>query len=308
MAVVTATIAAVSATMAAVSTIGAAAAGAATVGAAVAATASAVVAVANVVGMVGLAVTAVGMVTKNEDLLKAGKIMGYVGLGGNLLGFGVGFAAEGFKAFSSRMGDLYASSWDKGMGKMFSSSADDVAGGAGAAATNQPAPAGNANFTQAPGAKPGIGEFPAPGGPQPTDLTGINPAVKPGTGFLNNPQATAPTPIASGVGDPNAALQSSIQSATSVSTPKPMDFGVAQGMSSAAPVGGTAPVGGGLQGFLNNPMLPLAAGQIISGGAGGLFTGAAKEEEVEMLRQQNERNEAQRQYLNRNNQFVPGTV
>lgn len=306
MPIVTATIAAVSATMAAVGTIGAAAAGAATVGAAVAATASAVVAVANVVGMVGLAVTAVGMVTKNEDLLKAGKIMGYVGIGGNILGFGTGFAAEGFKAFSARIGDLYSSSWDKGMGKMFSSSADDVVGGA--AATNQ-STIGGKNFTQAPGAEPGIGNFPAPGGPQPTDLTGINPAVKPGTGFLSSPQATAPTPIAPGVGDPNAALQSSVQSATSVATPTPMNFEMAQGMGNAANAGaGSAAGQSGLQGFLNNPMLPLAAGQIISGGAGGLFTGAAKEEEVDMLRQQNERNEAQRQYLNKNNQFAPGTV
>lgn len=48
--------------------------------------AAAVVAVSMAVGMVGLAVTAVGIVTGNKDLLKAGKIMGYVGLAGGLAG------------------------------------------------------------------------------------------------------------------------------------------------------------------------------------------------------------------------------
>jgi len=48
--------------------------------------AAAVVAVSMAVGVVGLAVTAVGMVTGNKDLLKAGKIMGYVGLAGGLAG------------------------------------------------------------------------------------------------------------------------------------------------------------------------------------------------------------------------------
>lgn len=298
MAIVTATIAAVSATMAAVSTIGAAAAGAATVGAAVAATASAVVAISSVVGMAGLAVTAVGAITGNEDLLSAGKIMGYVGLGGSLLGFGVGFAAEGFKQFSARMGDLYASSWDKGMGKLFSS-ADDAASGVGASATNSAPSSGNPNFTQAPGAEKGIGNFPAPGGPQPTDLTGINPAVKPGTGFLNStPPATgvsAPSVAPPSMTDPNAWLSQSVQSATQAPT-----------VSTPAVTAAAQP--SMMSGFLNNPMMPLALGQVVSGGAGGLFEGAAKEKEVEMIERQNQLNEQQRQYLNRNNAFTPGTI
>lgn len=68
--------------IAAVAAVGAAVGTAATV----AAVAAAVVAVSMAVGVVGLAVTAVGMVTGNKDLLKAGKIMGYVGLAGGLAG------------------------------------------------------------------------------------------------------------------------------------------------------------------------------------------------------------------------------
>lgn len=68
--------------IAAVAAVGAAVGTAATV----AAVASAVVAVSMAVGVVGLAVTAVGMVTGNKDLLKVGKIMGYVGLAGGLAG------------------------------------------------------------------------------------------------------------------------------------------------------------------------------------------------------------------------------
>lgn len=52
----------------------------------IATVAAAVVAVSAAVGMVGLAVSAVGMVTGNKDLLKAGKIMGYVGLAGAAAG------------------------------------------------------------------------------------------------------------------------------------------------------------------------------------------------------------------------------
>lgn len=299
MAIVTATIAAVAASVTAVSTIGAAVAGAATVSAAVAATASAVVAVSNVIGMIGLVVTAAGAITGNEDLLSAGKIMGYVGLGGSLAGFGVGAAAEGFKAFSSRMGDLYASSWDKGMGKMFSKGADS-AGGAAATANQS---------TQAnPGAgvaKASTDPLTAIGGPKPTELTGMTPVAKAGPGVLNTPPptaaATAPGTVPPNMTDPNAWLNQSVQSATTVKTP-------VVGVGGAATPAAGAAEPSVMSGFLNNPMMPLAAGQIISGGAGGLFQASATEDQTEMLRQKNERDEAQRQYMNRNNSFAPGTV
>lgn len=296
MAIITATIAAVAATMTAVSTIGAAVAGAATISAAVAATASAVVAVSTVVGMAGLVVSAAGMITGNEDLLTAGKIMGYVGLGGSIAGFGMGAAAEGFKAFSTRMGDLYASSWDKGMGKMFSSKAADAGSGAGAAAQQSTTQPGGGTAT---GAAKGTttGATPTIGGPKPTELTGLDP-VK--SGALNAPPTTvnAPTVTSPTVGDPNALLGQSVQAATNVKTPvkggKEGDGGAAEPSF--------------MSGFLNNPMMPLAAGQIISGGAGGLFQAGATEDQTEMLRQKNERDEAQRQYMNRNNQYSVGTI
>lgn len=290
MAIVTATIAAVAATMTAVTTIGAAAAGAATIGAAVAATASAVVAVSSVVGMVGLAVTAVGMITKNEDLLGAGKIMGYIGLGGSLLGFGVGAMAEGFTQFSGRVADLYSSSWDKGMGKMFSSADDAVSGAGSSAVTSAPKTAA----APPPGVDKSLGNLPAGATKSPIDPTAFATSPnQPSQGLLNSippPSTGAPPPSMT---DPNAWFSQSVSSATA----PPTVAGAAQAAQPSV-----------LSGFLNNPMMPMAAGQIIAGGVGGLFEGAAKEKEVEMLELQNQRNEQQRQYLNQNNQYVPGTI
>lgn len=82
--------------------------------------ASATVAVATLVGVTGLAVTAVGAITGNKSLLKAGQIMGYVGLAGNLAGFAVGGLSEGFSQFGQRMGDVYSKAWDEGLGSFFS--------------------------------------------------------------------------------------------------------------------------------------------------------------------------------------------
>lgn len=82
----------------------------AAVGAAIATTtvatvATAAAAVGTVVGMAGLATSVIGMVTKNQGLMKAGKIMGYVGVsagvGGWLTSSIAGMAAEAGMATSA---------------------------------------------------------------------------------------------------------------------------------------------------------------------------------------------------------------
>lgn len=106
MAVISAIVTAVSAT---VSTIAAGAAAAGTMIAAGAATAagmaavgSALVAVSSVIGVAGLATSVIGLATGNKDLLKAGKVMGYIGLAGGIAGGltgGIGGMMEGGAGF-----------------------------------------------------------------------------------------------------------------------------------------------------------------------------------------------------------------
>lgn len=77
------------------------AAGAATA-AGMAAVGSGLVAVASVVGVAGLATSVIGMATGNKDLLKAGKVMGYIGLAGGIAGGitgGIGGMMEGGSGF-----------------------------------------------------------------------------------------------------------------------------------------------------------------------------------------------------------------
>lgn len=309
MAIITATIAAISATVAAVGTVGAAAAGAATVGAAVASVAAATVAVANVVGMVGLVLTTVGTITKNKDLMGAGKIMGYVGLGGSIAGFGVGFAAEGFKQFSARIGDIYSNAWDSGVGKMFNG-ASDAAKGGGAVATKPGGEAVNPNFTQAKGAQPGIGEFPAPGGPNP--IMAPKEAATGGGGFLQSSQGAPVTGNAAPSGiDPTMALKGSVATSTGVQTPVAVGTQtpvVAAAGGAATPAAAAPAAASSSNGFLSNPLLPLAAGQMLTGSLGGLFEGGAKEAEVALANRINDQNQAQREYMNRNNSFTGSVV
>jgi hypothetical protein len=51
--------------------------------------------------------------------------------------------------------------------------------------------------------------------------------------------------------------------------------------------------------------LILAGGQMLTGGAGGLFTGLSAQKKLELEQLINQQNEQQRQYLNRNNQYAP---
>lgn len=84
----------------------------------VATVSAAVVAVAGAIGTLGLATTAVGMVTGNKGLLKAGKIMGYVGLAGGIAGYGVGglFAEQGFAGMHEALGNVYNNGFTEGRG------------------------------------------------------------------------------------------------------------------------------------------------------------------------------------------------
>lgn len=129
MAVVSAIVAAVSATVSTIAA-GAAAAGAmvaagAATAAGMAAVGSGLVAVSAVVGVAGLATSVIGMATGNKDLLKAGKIMGYIGLGaavaGGLAG-GVGGLLEGGSGFFEGVKGAFT-----GVGAEAAPTPDDVA-------------------------------------------------------------------------------------------------------------------------------------------------------------------------------------
>lgn len=107
--------------------------------------ATAAVAVSTVIGVAGLAVSAVGLITKNEDLLKAGKIMGYVGLAGGLLGGaigGVGSLASGGGFMEGAMGAYQGAAakmsegWEQGIGSWFS--AEQAVAPAAATTTTPP--------------------------------------------------------------------------------------------------------------------------------------------------------------------------
>lgn len=242
----------------------------------VATVSAAVVAVANVVAVVGLAVTAVGAVTGNKTLMDVGKIMGYVGMAGNIAGWGVGSLAEGASNFASRMGTLYTDAWNSGVGGMFSGSKSAAVG----TATLQPA------STSSPA---GLGGSPA---------QGAVPAGATGTPASAASPAGMPSPLQSGAAAPAAAPAApSAPTAAGVATPA---AGTAPAVTTPA-----TPAASGMSGILNNPMLPLVAGQGVAGAAGGWFQASATEEQVEMQKQIEERNRRQQELQNASNNFAP---
>ena len=325
MAVISAAVAAVAT---AVSTIGAAAAGTATIGAAVAATAAATVAVSTVIGVAGLAVTAVGMVTKNQGLLKAGKIMGYVGLAGSVAGGLTGGFTEGFSQFGQRMGDLYKTAWDEGVGSFFT---PDAGSSAGALSTPQAAPTtggvdqfGNTIPTHQP-YQGEIGAIPqpdlAPSVATSADDVGLSAPLG------NTP--TAPTP------HPSAVISSADQSytaqqvAANAGPPAPVapgppsltgpdPFNVTAPLSSSPTMGpmdtlkqllpGVDTTKPGWFGPLTDSQktqLAIIAGQAGAGLAGGWFQGLSAEERLEFDKLVNAQRQAQVDLQNRNAAYAP---
>lgn len=250
---------------------------------------AAVVAVANVIAVAGLAVTAVGAITGNADLMKAGKIMGYVGMAGNVAGWGVGSLAEGAGNFASRIGSLYTEAWDKGVGNLFSAAKQPATVGS---ATLQPAtvqsPAGLGGST-AQGATPA-----ANGAPAATVAEAGTPVVQ-SPGAPASPGGTQPGTVTPGsVAPPQTPTASSVTGGNAPAGAPPT-------------TGGTPPPTdpGYLKGLLNNPLLPLTAAQGLGGAAGGWFTASATEQQTELQNRIDARNALQQRLTNENNSYVP---
>jgi hypothetical protein len=270
----------------------------------VATVATAVVAVSAAVGVAGLAVTAVGLVTKNESLLKAGKIMGYVGLAGGLAGGaigGIGAMSSG-GSFVQGAADAFAGAsqfmkegWDSGVGQLFAGG-DKVAGPLGGA---------DQSLTSA------------------TDkLASTNSQM---SQALTPPQTTAPTDMASAVNQPSADVLASQQAAMSpappVATPAPSVVSAPSAPLAgtnpipgyvgpgAAPIPGAAPAASpGL--FGNMPewakySMMTTAGQGLSGLASGYFTGLQAEEALKQKQLENQQTQNQIQLLNRQGSYAP---
>lgn len=250
---------------------------------------AAAVAVANVVAVVGLAVTAVGVITGNKSLLDAGKIMGYVGLGGNVAGFAVGSLAEGATNFASRMSSLYTKAWEDGVGGIFSSAKPGAP--TGLVAENATAPAEGAMPASAPT----------------STQTG---AVAPVTNAQTAATATPPvSPSAPGSSAPISSSSPSPAVATpqtpvAPQTPVTPNMSASQwGVPAATPNAATTAAPG--NGLLNNPLIPLVAAQGVGGAAGGWFQGSATQAQTEIQKQQQAREAQQQQFVQRNSAYAP---
>lgn len=298
----------------------------ATAGAITAAVASAVVAVSTAIGVAGLAVTAIGMITKNQDLMKAGKIMGYVGLAGGLAGGaigGFGAMANGTGSFLQGAQGAYSGAaghvsdaWDEGVGSWFSS---DAASGVVAPVDAAPVSTGvdPATGNTIPSHQTYNGEVTGTlGQPQPGVQNGPIPAENFGPPESFGPPAPAAQSAPVGPGAPVAP--------TGAEAPSVADQAIAhsQGEIGKTIAGGplsstSAPQGivgsaasKAADAFANMPdwmkmSMMTTGGQGVAGMASGYFAGASAEEKLEFEKLINAQRQGQVDLQNRNANYVP---
>lgn len=278
----------------------------------VATVATAVVAVSTAIGVTGAVVGGIGMAIGNEDLMFAGKVMGYVGLAGGLAGGligGVGaIATNSGLTFTQGFGDAFAgasqhlsNAWDKGVGSWFAGgdkvtgavggAADDVAAGAAKAPVSSP---GVTADGKAMAAFPEVADSP----------TAISTPVNTGSVSVGTqaPSLPAPAVSAPAVGTPTA------QTVNAPGTISAM--GNASNWAPAA-----TPTSGGLisnatEGLSNMPdwmkySMMTTGAQGITGLAGGYFQGKSAEEQLEQQKLIAQREENQRQLLNQQANQIP---
>lgn len=261
--------------------------------------AAAAVTVSTAIGVAGLAVTAVGLVTKNESLLKAGKIMGYVGLAGGLAGGAIGGigAVAGGGSFVQGAADAFAGAsqfikegWDSGVGSFFSGG-DKIAGpiGGGADSLSQTTDKLTAVNDQTRAALDSAGNMSSTAG-----------AVDMSTA------ANAPSPDV--LASQQAAMGAPVSAAPAPAVPKnPLP---AYAGANAVPIPG-APAAPDSPGFLSSMpewskyALTTTAGQGISGLASGYFTGLSAEEQLKQKQLENQQTQNQIQLLNRQGSYAP---
>jgi hypothetical protein len=274
-------------------------AGAVTAGAVTAATvgavATAVVTTSAAIGVVGLGLTAVGMVTKNESLLKAGRIAGYVGLAGGLVGWGAGSAAMGAGEFANQVGQMYSAGWNTGVGSMFQSDPGIIAAKAGA--TQEALGRGIVSA-----ASPEYAANMAPS----TIIAPPEAQAALGQGIVTGTQSAQPAaaPLAAAPGAVDLA-------STTPGAMAPQAIAGTQAPGYQLPQGAVQPGGpqnqswwGKVPDWMKAQML-TTAGQGVAGMASGWMTGLSAEERLEFDQYMNSQNQAQRELINRNNAYVP---
>ncbi len=287
--------------------------------------ASAAIAVGAVVGVAGLATSVIGAVTKNKDLMKAGKIMSYVGLAGGLAGgaiggFGALASGGGFfegagQAFAS-YGEHVSNAWDQGIGSWFA--ADP---GTSQAAAAMP----DTSMNYAPGIE-------ATTTPPHTGQVAATPGLDPDAGFSalgSTPTSTAQpamTPLSAGTPAPPAppvatdVAQTAYQGALAQANPgqlstfgqsnlnyltgtqpyQPLSFSVpqttAKGLWEGLPDWAkTSLIASGVQGI----------GSIGGGVLSGHFAGLSAEQRLEFEKLINEQNQQQRALYNTRGGYSP---
>ena len=272
----------------------------------VASVATAVVAVSAAVGMAGLVVGGIGMAIGNEDLMFAGKVMGYVGLAGGLAGGvigGLGAVTGGAgMSFAQGFGDAFAgasqhlsTAWDKGVGSWFAGG-NKITGAVGGAADDVAGAAANVGDDALKSVPTGVSSSPNGQMAAFPEVTAPGKSiVMPGDGVSVGAKALSPstpglgTPTTPGVGAPG------------VGAP-------------GGPVSGTGGAGGMMSGikdtFANTPdwmkySMMTTGAQGLTGMASGYFQGETAEQQLEHQKVMAQREEAQRQLLNTQANQVP---
>jgi len=302
----------------------------ATVGVTAGTVATAVVAVSTLIGTVGLAVTAVGMITKNEGLLKAGKIMGYVGLAGNIAGWGTGIASMGGNEFAAHVGELYKTSWEQGVGSFFApdpgvAGAQQEALGRGIVAASNPDYAQNVAASSAGMNQEALGQGIKAGTPMPPSTMTQPTVTASGPQPIANADPNTPALVQGGSSDAGAQplAEQSLAQQTAVSTQAPVTPVVPADAAAAAGAQQEAlghSIVKATQGALPSPTSPgfwdrlpdyvkyslmTTGGQGAAGLASGWFQGLSAEERLALEKEIANRNEAQRQLENRNAAYSP---
>lgn len=288
----------------------------------VATVATAVVAVSTAIGVTGLVVGGIGMAIGNKDLMFAGKIMGYVGMAGGLAGGligGVGaVATNSGLTFTQGFGDAFAGAsqhlsdaWNNGVGGWLSGG-DKITGAVGGAADDVAAGA-----VKGPMSSPGVAAdgkamaaFPEVAD-SPTAVSTLHDAgsVTVGTQApaLPAPNVAAPVVNTPGVVSPVTQVPGvpQISAYTPISGPQNTI------MATKLAAGGTPAAGGGLVDTLSGMpdwmkySMATTGLQGVTGLAGGYFQGQSAEEQLAQQKLVAQREENQRQLLNRQGNQIP---
>ncbi len=302
------------AVMGAAATIGTATA---TAGAIAMSVATAAVAVSAAVGVAGLAVTAVGMITKDKGLMKAGKIMGYVGLAGAAAGGLVGglstFMTGGADTFLSGVSGAFTGAAGK------TGEAMDMWGGIfspdAGAAVNAPlggqidpttavgATPTNPNFT--PSGTPGVGEFPSTSIAPGSDTAIMQQKVGGFDSLVQTPPvASAPaptvgtTPVVATPQTPTVATPGMAQTPTTGFT-LPTET---QALTPAAIKAKS--MLDGMPDWMKMSMM-TTAGQGLSGMLSGYMAGTSAEEQLEFQKLVNAQRQGQVDLMNQRTSYAP---